>query len=158
MTNSKPRVAVVGGGIIGVSTAQHLARAGADVVLVTDGELDNSASGRSLSWLNSAGAYREAYHRLRIAGIDRYRTVAARRPVSDWLRFDGGLTWSSAEEADDSEPGIAARWRTAMRAIGFDPTTSPLTFPVSTRARSRPPGQCGTPGRVGSICRAWCSS
>ena len=117
MTNSKPRVAVVGGGVIGVSTAQHLARAGADVVLVTDGELANNTSGRSLSWLNSAGAYSEVYHRLRIAGIDRYRTVAARHRVSDWLRFDGGLTWSAARRPMNSTPGTATRWRTATRAI-----------------------------------------
>ena len=54
------RVAVVGGGVIGVSTAQQLARAGADVVLVTEGELASGASGRSLSWLNSSGLRSEA--------------------------------------------------------------------------------------------------
>ena len=42
------RVAVVGGGVVGVSTAQKLVRAGADVVLVTEGELASNASGRSL--------------------------------------------------------------------------------------------------------------
>ena len=56
MSSSNPlRVAVVGGGVVGVSTAHQLARAGADVVLVTEGELTSNASGRSLSWLNSAG-------------------------------------------------------------------------------------------------------
>lgn len=100
MISAGLRVAVVGGGVIGASTAQQLARAGADVVLVTDGELANNTSGRSLSWLNSAGGYSETYHRLRMAGIDRYRTVAAQHRVSDWLRFDGGLAWSLAEDAD----------------------------------------------------------
>ena len=155
MTNSKPRVAVVGGGVIGVSTAQHLARAGADVVLVTDGELANNTSGRSLSWLNAAGAYSEVYHRLRIAGIDRYRTVAARHRVSDWLRFDGGLP--GRRRSMTSRRGIATRWRTAMRAIGCDPTRSPIRCLASTRARSRPAEPCGTRGRVGWTCRAWCS-
>ena len=54
MRSAIPRSVVVGGGVIGVSTAQQLARAGAEVVLVTDGELVSNASGRSLSWLNSA--------------------------------------------------------------------------------------------------------
>ena len=101
MINSTARVAVVGGGVLGVSTAQQLARAGTDVVLLTEGELANNASGRSLSWLNSAGVRSESYHRLRMAGIDRYRTLAAQYTVSDWLRFDGGLAWSPVEEAEE---------------------------------------------------------
>jgi glycine/D-amino acid oxidase-like deaminating enzyme len=92
------KVAVVGGGVLGVSTAQQLARAGADVVLVTEGELTSGASGRSLAWLNSIGIHSERYHRLRMAGIDRYRTLLAQHPGLDWLRFDGGLAWRDQAE------------------------------------------------------------
>jgi glycine/D-amino acid oxidase-like deaminating enzyme len=57
MTSSLPiKVGVVGGGVIGVSTAWQLARAGADVILLTASALTSEASGRSLSWLNSAGS------------------------------------------------------------------------------------------------------
>jgi glycine/D-amino acid oxidase-like deaminating enzyme len=91
----------VGGGILGVSTAYHLARAGEPVVLVVDGPLASGASGRSLSWLNSAGIRSEHYHRLRMAGLDRYRTLAARQPGADWLRFDGGLRWLTEDRAED---------------------------------------------------------
>jgi glycine/D-amino acid oxidase-like deaminating enzyme len=94
-------IAVVGGGVIGVSTAHQLARAGAEVVLVTEGELTSQASGRSLSWLNSAGVRSEYYHRLRMAGIDRYRTLAAAHPDVDWLRFPGGLAWLTEDRADE---------------------------------------------------------
>jgi glycine/D-amino acid oxidase-like deaminating enzyme len=94
MANFFPiKVAVVGGGVIGVSTAQQLARAGADVILLTEGVLTSGASGRSLSWLNSAGMWREPYHRLRMAAIDRYRTLSAQQPGLRWLRFAGGLVW-----------------------------------------------------------------
>jgi glycine/D-amino acid oxidase-like deaminating enzyme len=94
------RVVVLGGGILGVSSAVHLARSGADVTLVTEAELASGASGRSLSWLNSAGARSGAYHQLRLAGLDRYRTLFAAHPARDWLRFDGGLWWTSAGDAD----------------------------------------------------------
>jgi glycine/D-amino acid oxidase-like deaminating enzyme len=97
ISSSQIKVAVVGGGVIGVSTAQQLARAGADVILLTEGVLTSGASGRSLSWLNSAGMWREPYHRLRMVGIDRYRTLSAQRPDVRWLRFAGGLAW----HADD---------------------------------------------------------
>ncbi|MDU2733491.1 MAG: FAD-dependent oxidoreductase, partial [Mixta calida] len=66
-------VAVIGGGAIGVSSAVHLLRQGAQVVLITEAELCSGASGRSLSWLNSAGERAREYHALRMAGIDRYR-------------------------------------------------------------------------------------
>jgi glycine/D-amino acid oxidase-like deaminating enzyme len=99
MSFSRIKVAVVGGGVIGVSTAQQLARAGADVILVTEGALTSGASGRSLSWLNAAGIWREPYHRLRMAGIDRYRTLSAQQPGVRWLRFAGGLVWYPEDKA-----------------------------------------------------------
>ncbi|MCO5996822.1 NAD(P)/FAD-dependent oxidoreductase [Actinoallomurus rhizosphaericola] len=114
---SRPRVAVLGGGIIGVSTAARLARRGADVVLVTAGRPADGASGRSLSWLNSFGGDRsEAYHRLRVLGIDRYRTFANRVPASaGWLKFDGGLTWAPPGEADGHRAAFEH-----MRRNGYD--------------------------------------
>ncbi|GAA0462577.1 FAD-binding oxidoreductase [Streptomyces olivaceiscleroticus] len=97
------RVVVVGGGIIGVSTATHLQRDGASVVLVTEDGLASGASGRSLSWLNSAGARSDAYHALRVAGIDRYRTLFAADPSREWLRFDGGVYWARAGQRAKAE-------------------------------------------------------
>ncbi|RVU29062.1 FAD-binding oxidoreductase [Streptomyces antnestii] len=135
---SRPRVAVLGGGVIGVSTASQLARRGAEVVLVTEGELADGASGRSLSWLNSFGGMRsEAYHQLRLLGIDRYRTFATRVPSSDYLRFDGGLTWAAAGESASHRAafehmrrnGYDAEWLTrdevAKRTPGVDPAAIP---------------------------------
>ena len=95
------KVAVVGGGVIGVSTAHQLAGAGADVILLTESELTSGASGRSLSWLNAAGMWREPYHRLRMAGIDRYRTLSAQQPGLPWLRFSGGLAWHADDKAEE---------------------------------------------------------
>ena len=109
------RVAVLGGGILGVSTAVHLLRGGAGVVLVTESGIASGASGRSLAWLNSAGAKSEAYHRLRMAGIDRYRTLLAQRPGIDWLAFGGGLYWATAGE----EAATRERQR-AEAAHGYD--------------------------------------
>ena len=98
--SSSMRVAVVGGGILGVSSALHLARLGARVNLVTEGAIASAASGRSLAWLNSARRRSAAYHRLRTVGIDRYRTLAAKHPAAPWLRFDGGLTWDAAGDGN----------------------------------------------------------
>ncbi|MBZ6402306.1 MULTISPECIES: NAD(P)/FAD-dependent oxidoreductase [Pantoea] len=108
------RVVVLGGGALGVSSALQLAKRGAAVTLVTEAELCSGASGRSLSWLNSAGERSTPYHALRMAGIDRYRTLFADDPSRDWLRFDGGLYWA----ADDLS-GTRAR-HTYEKAHGYD--------------------------------------
>ena len=118
MTQRAPatRVVVLGGGILGVSTAHQLGRQGAAVTLVSDTALASGASGRSLAWLNSAAVRSAEYHQLRVLGIDRYRTLSARVPGLDWLRFDGGLSWGCARTslratfARQKAVGYAAEW------------------------------------------------
>jgi fructosyl amine oxidase (glucosone-forming) len=90
-----PRVAVVGGGVLGVSTAARLAERGAHVTLFTEDRLASGASGRSLSWLNSSGRRSADYHRLRLLGLVRYRTLLGTDSTAH-LRFDGGLSWAAA--------------------------------------------------------------
>ncbi|ESX52411.1 FAD-binding oxidoreductase [Mesorhizobium sp. M1148] len=109
------KVVVVGGGIFGVSSAVHLARLGIETVLVNDGPLAKGASGRSLAWINSARRRSAEYHRLRMIGIDRYRSLSARCPDAAWLRFDGGLTW----DADDASNEIADVFAHEKR-LGYD--------------------------------------
>jgi glycine/D-amino acid oxidase-like deaminating enzyme len=98
---SRPmHVAVIGGGVLGASTAAHLVRAGARVTLLTAGELADGASGRSLSWLNSSGERSDEYHALRLLGLDRYRAWRANHVDSAaWLRFDGALKWARPGES-----------------------------------------------------------
>ncbi|GAA4226977.1 glycine/D-amino acid oxidase-like deaminating enzyme [Sagittula marina] len=105
---------IIGGGIFGVSTAAELCRMGVQVTLVNDGPLANGASGRSLAWLNSARRRSLPYHRLRLAGIERYRVLADRTPGIDWLSFAGGLTW----DAEDDSNEIADIYR-HERALGY---------------------------------------
>ncbi|MET8560864.1 FAD-binding oxidoreductase [Streptomyces flaveolus] len=134
---SRPRVAVLGGGVIGVATATRLALRGAQVVLVTETELADGASGRSLSWLNSFGGMRsEAYHRLRVLGIDRYRTFAARVPSCDFLKFDGGLTWAAPGEDSHRAAfehmrrnGYDAVWLTRDEVPRWAPGVNPAAIP-----------------------------
>ena len=115
-SSTSHRVAVVGGGIFGASTALHLARLGCDVTLVTEERMASGASGRSLAWLNSARYRSPAYHHLRMAGLDRYRTLLHRHPdAAAWLSFDGGLTW----DADDVENEIEAVFAYET-SIGYD--------------------------------------
>ncbi|MBN8931815.1 MAG: FAD-binding oxidoreductase, partial [Rhizobium pusense] len=54
--NSISSAVIIGAGIFGVSTGVQLARRGIQVTILNDGPPANGASGRSLSWLNSARA------------------------------------------------------------------------------------------------------
>lgn len=127
--NAVSSAIVIGAGIFGVSTGLQLARRGIRVTILNDGPPANGASGRSLSWLNSARMRSEPYHRLRVAGIDRYRTLAARLPGVDWLRFDGGLTWdadmpeNAIEHVYDYEVSIGydAKWLGPQDVAGATP-------------------------------------
>ena len=135
--NGVRRVAVLGGGILGVSTAVQLLRSGASVVLVTEAGMASGASGRSLAWLNSSGARSEAYSRLRMAGIDRYRTLAAQNAGVDWLGFGGGLYWAPAGNGDSVRERHHAEaahgydsWLLPQRTVaetlpGIDPAVEP---------------------------------
>ena len=114
-SSSVATVVVVGGGIFGVSTAVHLERRGIATTLVNDGPLACGASGRSLAWLNSSRKRSPDYQQLRMIGIDRYRTLFAKYPTADWLRFDGGLTW----DADNASNEIAAVFA-HEQALGYD--------------------------------------
>jgi glycine/D-amino acid oxidase-like deaminating enzyme len=114
LSNNPKTVVVIGGGIFGVSTAVHLARLGVSTTLINDGPLANGASGRSLAWLNSARRRSHAYHRLRLEGLDRYRSLALDHPGAAWLRFHGGLTW----DADDDRNEVADVFE-YERALGY---------------------------------------
>jgi glycine/D-amino acid oxidase-like deaminating enzyme len=128
---------VVGGGVLGISTAAELAARGAQVTLVTDAELASGASGRSLSWLNSYGPRSAEYHALRLRGLDKYRAFARKHDAAAYLRFDGGLTWPAAGKVDGHraafdhmrEVGYPAEWlspeEAAARTPGVDVTAVP---------------------------------
>lgn len=99
MSTHPRHIVVLGGGALGISTAAHLIRKGVDVTVVTEAELVSGASGRSLSWLNSAGERSQEYHGFRMAGIERYRELKAQQPDVDWLDFGGGVFWGTGPEA-----------------------------------------------------------
>ena len=131
-------VGVLGGGVLGLSTAAALAKHGAKVILLTDGTVANGASGRSLAWLNSFGMRSTQYHQLRLLGLDRYRTLAARVPGSgDHLRFDGGLTWVTPESLEDRrtafqhmrDNGYAAEWIGRQEVAELTPGIDPAAIP-----------------------------
>jgi hypothetical protein len=88
------------GVILGVSSDSSADCGGTSSHVDDWGALTSGAS-RSVDviMVDSAGTRVGAYHRLLVADIDRYRTLAAHHPVSEWLGFGGGLAWTTAANA-----------------------------------------------------------
>ncbi len=74
----KHDVIIVGGGIIGCTTAHFLTRAGLRVVLLEKGALARGTTGNSFAWAYaSTKTGDEIYHRLNAAGVAGYEALAA---------------------------------------------------------------------------------
>ncbi len=92
------KVIVVGAGIIGASLAYHLAKAGADV-LVLDALADAGgvATPNSWAWINASWGNPPAYVSLRMRSMAEWHSL---RTVADGLMVNwcGGLLWDLPEE------------------------------------------------------------
>lgn len=144
--NTISSAVIIGAGIFGVSTGVQLARRGIKVTILNDGPPANGASGRSLSWLNSARMRSEPYHRLRMAGIDRYRTLAARNPGAEWLRFDGGLTWDADDERNEIDTAYRHEVSLAYDAQRLSATEVARVVPGVDAGAITPQGAIYNPG------------
>jgi glycine/D-amino acid oxidase-like deaminating enzyme len=160
------RVAVVGGGVLGVSTGVHLARGGAVVHLVTETGLASGASGRSLSWLNSSAAYTGSYHALRVLGIERYRDLAERRgqvspAAAAYVRMDGGVRWAAEGAADglralhehQRRVGYPSVWLMPDDVAGCVPGVDPAAVPADGAVLNAGEGWVDLPSLVSALAR-----
>ncbi len=92
------KVIVIGGGIIGASTAFHLARSGADVrVLERASTVGSLATAHSWAWLNASWGNPPDYVSLRMASLEQWRGLATVNPKLA-PRWCGSLLWDYPED------------------------------------------------------------
>lgn len=90
-------VAVIGGGLVGVAASFHLAREGATVMLLEQGELNQGASGQ-----NAGSLHFQLEHRMVAHGSEVARQFALTLPLSlaaqsEWARLPAALGDDSLE-------------------------------------------------------------
>lgn len=103
------RALVVGGGILGVTTAWRLAEAGMDVTVVESGDLGSGASQASFAWINASQKPPLPYHRLNVAGMNHYRRLQTELEDPRWLRFDGHVEWNASADGQSTLRGKVER-------------------------------------------------
>jgi len=111
---------IVGGGILGVSTAWRLAEAGVDVTLVEADRLGNGASHASFAWINASKKPPFPYHQLNVAGMNYYRRLQSELDQPRWLHFDGQVEWDASEGGADTlreKAGRLHKWGYASELL-----------------------------------------
>jgi glycine/D-amino acid oxidase-like deaminating enzyme len=89
---ARPHVLILGAGIVGVSIAWHLVRAGARVTVMDANEPGGIATRNSWAWINASWGNPEPYFRLRVRAMDEWRRLeqAVANVRVAWV---GSLLW-----------------------------------------------------------------
>ncbi len=94
----KPKILIVGSGIVGASIALSCLNLGADVVVVEKDKLGGAASGNSFGWINASFAESPAYFDLRNAAVDAFRNLKTELNLLDSVSWQGTLWWEDSGE------------------------------------------------------------
>jgi len=92
----KPKILVVGSGIIGASIALSCLNLGADVVVLEKDKLGGAASSKSFGWINASFADNLAYFELRNAAVEAFRNLKTEINLSESVRWQGTLWWEDS--------------------------------------------------------------
>lgn len=93
--NARPRIGVIGAGIIGASIAAYLADAGADVVVFEKQEPASGATKASLAWINPS-TVNTHYRDLRLQSMQEWRALDARLGLG--VIWGGSVSWTDSDE------------------------------------------------------------
>jgi glycine/D-amino acid oxidase-like deaminating enzyme len=92
---ARMRVAVIGCGVVGSCVGWHLARRGAQVVMIDAGQPGAGVSNWTFSWVNASNKTQtRAYFDLNVAGMSAHRELATTLGSGDWWHPTGHLRWS----------------------------------------------------------------
>jgi glycine/D-amino acid oxidase-like deaminating enzyme len=109
------RIAVIGSGIVGSSVGWHLARRGAEVVMLDAAQPGAGVTNWTFSWLNASNKTQtRAYFDLNVAGMAAYRELAGDISGGQWWHPTGHLRWS------DNPTGVRELHDVADRLESWD--------------------------------------
>jgi glycine/D-amino acid oxidase-like deaminating enzyme len=89
------RVVIVGAGIIGTSIGYHLARRGADVLILEKEKPGAGATGNSFAFINASRKKPRNYYDLNLFGIEGWRRLQIEIGSELQVQFGGAIEWSA---------------------------------------------------------------
>lgn len=107
-------VCVVGAGVIGATTAYHLARLGARVTMLDADPEPRGASAATFGWINANGKQPEHYFELNRDAMAAHEELARSFGEGTWLHGGGSVEWAAPEGA----AALIARVE-ALSALGY---------------------------------------
>jgi glycine/D-amino acid oxidase-like deaminating enzyme len=113
-TTARPRVGIVGGGIVGAAIAMQCARAGAEVTLLEKNTPASGATSKSFAWIN-AFMDDEHYMKVRFASLTRWHYID--RPLGMQVVWGGYVNFTDK----DNERG-----RMAVQSAHFSTAGHPM--------------------------------
>jgi len=119
------RCVVIGAGVVGVTTALHLAERGLDVTLLEAATSGSGTSGTTFAHVNASYSGYWDYFELRAAGVAGYRRLRAKLGSAPWFVDTGFLQVEESPQKQAALSEHAAR----LRAAGY-----PVTRVGSERA------------------------
>ena len=121
----KPRVIIIGTGIIGASIAFHLSRRHVDLTIIDQAPPGTGASTHSFAWINATiGKEPTSYHDLNRRSVDMWSRFASLLQSDIGLRWGGELRWASTEEeADELRQGVGLQQQRGYECRLLDETT-----------------------------------
>ena len=139
--STHPDVLVIGGGVIGLTTAYYLTGAAASVVVVDKGDL-----GREASWAGAGiltpGVVRDGmppWEYLKALGSQMYPELSAR--LKEQTRIDNGYMLSGGLEVIESDANLDSdEWRTPdveVEELSYAAITGTLPDPRAEHSTSR---------------------
>lgn len=109
---NQPHVLVIGAGILGASTAWHLARSRARVTVTDAHEPGGVATRNSWAWINASWGNRKQYFRLRVHAIGEWHRLEREVPGVH-VAWVGSLLW-------ELPPGDLKTFQAEHSAWGYD--------------------------------------
>jgi glycine/D-amino acid oxidase-like deaminating enzyme len=112
-----PRIVVVGAGIVGASIAYHLARRGAAVTVLDQGQPAGEATEKSFGWINASWGNPEPYFRLRFLSMQEYRRLEDELKGALGVAWQGCLIWDLADQELEDFARRHAAWGYDVRLV-----------------------------------------
>ncbi len=143
---------IIGGGIIGCSTAFYLSRAGHKVLLIEQAEIATGTTANSFAWANASTKTTDAaYHNLNAAGLKGYQTLLTEFSAKTLgINPTGALEVVSKSDTDGFKAmqeqaralttlGYPNRWITHAELHQLEPN---MTFPEGAQGLLSPDDLC----------------